>query len=55
MTVESQDLVVNPQNKGFKDLNVVPISFGHLAHEVISEITWMYGSHEVTKRDAANA
>lgn len=32
MTVECQDLVCNPANKGFSDLNVTPISFGHKAH-----------------------
>ena len=28
MTVESQNLVVNPENKGFADLHIKPISFG---------------------------
>jgi len=55
MTVESQDLLVNPNNKGYADLGVKPISFGHLAHSLVDEITWMYGSRDVTKRDTANA
>lgn len=55
MTVESQHLVANPENKGFKDLSITPISFGHKAHEVISEVTFLYGSHDVTKRETANA
>ena len=55
MTIEAQELKVNPQNKGYADLNVKPISFGHKSHEIIQEITWMYNTHEVTKRDAANA
>lgn len=28
MTVESQDLIVNPENKGFADLKIKPVSFG---------------------------
>jgi len=55
ITQESQKLVVNPHNKGFADLNIVPISFGHKAHELIAEITWLYNSRDVTKRDSANA
>jgi len=55
MTVESQDLIVNPSNKGFADLHITPISFGHKSHEVVQEITWLYGAHDVTKRDSANA
>jgi len=55
MTVESQDLICNPANKGFADLGIKPISFGHKAHQVVEEITWMYGARDVTKRDSANA
>jgi len=55
MTIESQELLVNPDNKGFADLNIKPISFGHKAHELIQEITWMYGARDVSKRDTANA
>ena len=55
MTQEAQNLTCNPDAKGFSDLNITPISFGHKAHELVQEITWMYGSHEVTKRDAANS
>jgi NADH dehydrogenase (ubiquinone) 1 alpha subcomplex subunit 9 len=35
MTIESQNLVANPDNKSFADLNITPISFGHKSHEVI--------------------
>jgi NADH dehydrogenase (ubiquinone) 1 alpha subcomplex subunit 9 len=38
LTIESQKLVVNPSNKGFADLNITPISFGHKSHELIQEI-----------------
>ena len=55
MTVESQNLVVNPDNKGFEDLNIKPISFGHKVHEVVQEVKWLYGARDVTKRDTANA
>ena len=54
MTIESQTLKANPDNKGFSDLNITPISFGHKAHELVQEITWLYNSHDVTKRDSAN-
>lgn len=55
MTIESQELIVNEANKGFKDLGIKPISFGHKAHEVINEIIWMYGARDVSKRDTMNA
>lgn len=55
MTIESQELVVNEMNKGFADLGITPISFGHKAHELINEIIWMYGARDVTKRDTMNA
>ena len=54
MTIEAQDLVVNPQNKGFADLHIKPVSFGQKAQEYVGEIYWLYNSHEETKREAAN-
>jgi hypothetical protein len=47
-------LVVNPKNKGFEDLGIKPVSFGHKAHELVAEITWLYNTHDETKRDSAN-
>ena len=55
MTLESTRMVVNPANKGFEDLGIKPISFGHKAHELVNEITWMYNARDVTKRDTFNA
>ena len=55
MTLESQNLVANPENKGFAELGIKPVSFGHKAHEMVNEITWMYNSRDVTKRDTANS
>lgn len=55
MTVESQNLVVNPENKGFADLHIKPISFGAKAHELVNDIYWLYNTHEPTKREAANS
>ena len=55
MTMEAQELVVAPNSKGYADLNIKPISFGHKAHELVQEIVWMYNSHDETKRDAGNA
>jgi NADH dehydrogenase (ubiquinone) 1 alpha subcomplex subunit 9 len=54
MTQEAQDLVVNPNNLGYEALGVKPISFGHKAHELVQEITWLYGTHDVTKRESEN-
>ena len=54
MTIEGQDLVANPDNLGFADLHIKPISFGAKAHELVNEIYWLYNTHEVTKRDSAN-
>ena len=54
MTVESQNLVCNPQNLGFDDLHIKPISFGAKAHELVNDVYWLYNNHSVTKRDNAN-
>jgi NADH dehydrogenase (ubiquinone) 1 alpha subcomplex subunit 9 len=54
MTIESQDLICNPQNKSFADLHIKPVSFGVKAHELVNEIYWLYNSHDVTKRESAN-
>jgi hypothetical protein len=35
MTIEAQELIANPNAKGFKDLHITPISFGSKAHELI--------------------
>jgi hypothetical protein len=35
MTIEAQELICNPQNKGFADLHIKPISFGAKAHELV--------------------
>lgn len=54
MTIESQDLVCNPKNKGFEDLLIKPVSFGHKAHEYVADVYWLYNSHDVTKRENLN-
>jgi hypothetical protein len=54
MTIESQELLVNPDNLGFKDLHIKPISFGAKAHELVNDVYWLYNAHTVTKRDSAN-
>lgn len=54
MTIEAQELLANPQNKGFKDLHITPISFGTKSHEYVQEVYWLYNTHDVSKRDAAN-
>lgn len=55
MTTEAQELIVNPANKGFADLHIKPISFGHKAHEYVNEIYWLYNSYDRTKRDTQNS
>lgn len=55
ITVDSQELVTSPDNLQFSDLGIKPVSFGHKAHHLVAEITWMYGSRDVTKRDTANS
>lgn len=37
MTTEAQDLVCNPQNKGFADLLIKPVSFGHQAQIYVEQ------------------
>lgn len=54
MTMEAQDLVVNPKNKGFADLHIKPVSFGQKVHEYVQEINWLYNSHDSTKQQSAN-
>lgn len=55
MTLEHQNLVVDTANKGFSDLGVRPVSFGHKAHELVQEINYLYNARDVSKRDTANA
>lgn len=55
MTLESQNLVCNPQNKGFADLHIKPISFGTKAHDLVSDVYWLYNSHEENRREGANS
>uniref|UniRef100_A0A7S3INA2 NmrA-like domain-containing protein n=1 Tax=Strombidium inclinatum TaxID=197538 RepID=A0A7S3INA2_9SPIT len=55
ITAEAQNLVVSPGSKGYKDLGIKPVSFGHKAHELVNEIKWLYNAHEVTKRDTVNS
>ncbi len=54
MTMEAQDLIVNPKNKGFADLHIKPVSFGQKVHEYVQEINWLYNSHDSTKQQSAN-
>jgi NADH dehydrogenase (ubiquinone) 1 alpha subcomplex subunit 9 len=53
MTAEAQDLVVNPQNKGFADLYIKPVSFGQKVVEYVNDIYWLYNSQDVTKAQSA--
>ena len=55
MTIESQDLLCDPNNLGFEDLGIKPVSFGHKAHHLVAEITWMWNARDVSKRDTANS
>lgn len=54
MTVEAQDLVVNPDNKGFADLYIKPVSFGQKVQEYVNDVYWLYNTQEVTKQSSAN-
>ena len=54
MTAEGQDLIVNPQNKGFADLYIKPVSFGQKVQEYVNDIYWLYNSQDVTKQQSAN-
>ena len=54
MTIESQNLIVQPGSKGFEDLHIKPISFGAKAHELVNDVYWLYNAHSSTKRETAN-
>ena len=54
MTIESTDLIVNPENKGFEDLYIKPVAFGSKAHECVNDIYWLYNAQTGTKREMAN-
>jgi len=54
MTIENQNLVVDPLNKGFADLHITPVSFGTKAHELVNEVYWLYNNHDSSKRESAN-
>lgn len=55
ITVEAQDLLCDPENLSFEDLGIKPVAFGHRAHDLVSEIGWMWNSRDVSKRDTANS
>lgn len=52
---EAMNVTCDPENLGFADLSVTPVSFGHKAHEYVSDIYWAYNSHYETNRDGLNA
>lgn len=54
INLESQELLADPNNKGFADLQIKPVSFGAKAHELVNEVYWLYNAHDVTKRESAN-
>jgi hypothetical protein len=54
ITSESIDVTVNPNAKGFQDLMIQPVSFGHKAHELVNDVYWAYNSNETTKREKLN-
>lgn len=54
MTTEAQDLVVNPENKGFEDLYIKPVSFGRKVAEYVQDVYWLYNANDTTKRENAN-
>lgn len=54
MTIEAQELVCSPGSKGYEDLNIKPVSFGHRAHELVQDLVWMYGARDENKRDSHN-
>ena len=54
VTLESQELLADPNNKSFADLHIKPVSFGAKAHEYVNEVYWLYNTHDVTRRESAN-
>jgi len=52
---EGTEIVCDPNVKGFEDLHIKPVSFGQKAPEYVAEVYWLYNSHQVTKREAANS
>lgn len=54
MTTEAQDLVVNPEHKGFEDLHIKPVSFGKKVPEYVQDITWLNNIQDTTRREGAN-
>ena len=54
MTHEAKELIVQPGAKSFDDLYIKPVAFGQKAHEYVSEVYWLYNSHEGAKRENAN-
>ena len=53
MTAEAQNLIVNPQAKGFADLCIKPVSFGQKVQEYVNDIYWLYNAQDVTKQQSA--
>ena len=49
---ECVDITADPDAKGFKDLHVVPVSFGQKSKEYIQDVNYMYNTHEDNPRDS---
>lgn len=51
---EHVDVTVNPDAKGFKDLYIKPVSFGHKAKEYVNDVYWSYNYHQENTSDGMN-
>lgn len=42
MTLEACDVLCRPEAKGFKELNILPVSLGQKAHELVLQLNVDY-------------
>jgi len=52
---EACDVTCRPEAKGFADLNIMPVSWGQKAHELVLSLTHDYNQHSETRREDMNA
>jgi len=55
MIEEALNVTCRKDAKGFKDLHILPVSFGQKVNELVSNVSWEWNSLDETRRETENA
>lgn len=50
---EACDMLTRKDAKGFKDLHMMPVSFGQKVVNLVENVTWQWNDHSETRRETA--